>query len=445
MYEILLEPKDKLDEDMHLINFKERFLATDTRKRLIENFLSLSVLQIANYILPLITFPYLVRVLGPEKFGLIAFSQAFIGYFMILTDYGFNLSATRDISIHRENKEKVSEIFSSVMIIKLALMIISLILMSVIILSFEKFRQDWIIYYLTFGMVVGQVLFPVWFFQGMEKMKYITFLNILSKVIFTVAIFVFIRHTSDYLYVPLLNSLGAIIAGLLAIWVVFRDFKVGFKMPSFANIKYHLKNGFSLFLSIASIPLFNDTNIVVLGIFADNTAVAIYTLAVRIIGVLITLQSPFVNTIFPWASKELKINPINTIYKLKRTRNLGSIIYFVVLTMIGLLSKWLIPFIFGGTFKQSIYPFIIMLYVPLIVYIANIYGNQILINLGKNNLYSIALISTGILNLILIIPLVVFLKENGAAISRLVSETFLTFTMYILTKREIRKIEYSKL
>jgi len=110
------------------------------------------------------------------------------------------------------------------------------------------------------------------------------------------------------------------------------------------------------------------------------------------------------------------------------------------LTMIGLLSIWFIPFIFGDTFKQSVYPFIIMLYVPLIVFIANIYGNQILINLGKNNLYSIALVSTGILNLILIVPLIIFLKENGAAISRLISEIFLTFMMYFLAKREIRKL-----
>ncbi|ACD67010.1 polysaccharide biosynthesis protein [Sulfurihydrogenibium sp. YO3AOP1] len=299
---------------MNIKEYKEKLFKSDTRKRLIENFLSLSVLQIANYILPLITLPYLVRVLGPEKFGLIAFSQAFIGYFMILTDYGFNLSATRDISINRENKEKVSEIFSSVMIIKLALMIISLILMSIIIFYFEKFRQNWIVYYLTFGMVVGQVLFPTWFFQGMEKMKYITFLNILAKVIFTVAIFVFVKEASDYLYVPLLNSLGFIIAGILGLWIVFRNFEAGFKFVSLKELKRQLKEGLYIFISEISGNIYGRGTIIIIGLVSNNTIVGYYSVAERVMKAVAGLSQPFAQALYPYVMRT-KFNSFKTVFK----------------------------------------------------------------------------------------------------------------------------------
>ena len=121
------------------------------KKRLISNFFSLSSVEAANYIFPLITLPYLVRVLGPEKYGLINFAAAFIYYFVLLTDYGFNLSATREVSINRENKQKVLKIFNSVMFVKLILMIISLIIMLAVIFFIPKFRQDRLIYVYTFG------------------------------------------------------------------------------------------------------------------------------------------------------------------------------------------------------------------------------------------------------------------------------------------------------
>ncbi|MHA1381597.1 MAG: oligosaccharide flippase family protein, partial [Candidatus Helarchaeota archaeon] len=229
------------------------------KKVLAENFASLSLLQVANYILPLVTLPYLVRVLGPAKYGLIAFAQVFIQYFIILIGYGFELSATREISINREDKDKVSEIFSSVIAVKITLMVISFLVLSSLIFTIPKFKNDWLIYFFTFGMVVGQTLFPVWFFQGMERMKYITFLNITAKLIFTVSIFIFIRKMQHYIYVPLINSFGFLIAGVLGLWIVHKDFKVKFILPNFKSIKHQLKEGWHIFISKVSISLYTTS------------------------------------------------------------------------------------------------------------------------------------------------------------------------------------------
>ena len=148
------------------------------RKTVLHNFASLSVLQAITYLLPVLILPYLFRVIGPEKFGLIAFAQAFVQYFMILTDYGFSISATKEISLCQHDRAEISKVFSSVMMVKIALAVVSLILLGCIVYFVPKFRDDWMVYVLSFGAVLGNTLFPVWFFQGTEKMRYIADLNI---------------------------------------------------------------------------------------------------------------------------------------------------------------------------------------------------------------------------------------------------------------------------
>lgn len=229
---------------------------TEDKKRLLSNFFSLSVLQAFTYILPLLTLPYLVRVLGVKNFGLVTFAQAFIVYFNILVDYGFNLSATREISIHRDNEEKVTEIFNSVMIIKSILIGVSFVILNLVVFSFEKFSSEWELYYLTFLWVIGQAFFPVWYFQGMEQMKYITVINITSKVIFTALIFVVIQNESDYKYVPLLNGTGVLTGAIISIWIIHNKFKQVFKIYDFDTLKKHFWIALSFFIESVSIYLY---------------------------------------------------------------------------------------------------------------------------------------------------------------------------------------------
>lgn len=281
--------------------------AKKNSSRLLSNFLSLSALQIFTYALPLLTLPYLVRVLGVENYGLVMFAQSFIMFFIILVDYGFNLSATREISVHRDNKEKVSEIYSSVMTIKVILIFLSFFILSVVVYSFEKINQDKELYLITYLMVVGQGLFPVWYFQGLERMKYITGINILSRVIFTVAIFAFVNEADDYILVPLLNGLGITIGSLYSLYLIRTSFNQKFTLQSFDTIRTHFKDSTDFFLSRVSVSIYTSANAFVLGLFTNNTMVGYYSIAEKLYQAIQGLYGPISQALYPYVAKEKNI------------------------------------------------------------------------------------------------------------------------------------------
>ncbi|HIP27439.1 MAG TPA: flippase, partial [Flavobacteriaceae bacterium] len=281
-------------------------ISVNELKRLKSNFLALSFLQATNYLLPLITLPYLIQVLGIEYFGLLAFATAVIAYFAILTDYGFNLTATKEISLHREDKNKIIEIYSSVMSIKFILLIISFLILCTLVFTFQRLAEHWEIYLLTFGSVLGQVLFPIWVFQGMEKMKYITYLNIVSKLIFTIAIFVFVQQQSDVYLVPLFFSLGSIIAGLLSLYLIKQDFNIKFQLQKQETLKFYLIDGWHVFLSRFYVSLYTTTNVLLLGLFTNNLAVGYYSIVERIVLAIGGMFQPLNQTIYPYLVKKQK-------------------------------------------------------------------------------------------------------------------------------------------
>ena len=279
----------------------------EDKKRLLSNFFSLSVLQGLNMILPLITLPYLVRVLGVENFGLVNFSLAIIMYFNILVSFGFELSATREVSMNRDNIERLSEIFFSVMIIKSIMALISISILTILIFSIDMFLEHAMLYYVTFGIVIGNVVFPSWFFQGMERMKYITYINLVSKVAFTVLIFVLVKNTDDYIYVPLLNSLGVIFGGLYSLLLIFKLFNVKITIPSKQVIIAQLKDSYHFFLSRIANNGSRYFATTIIGLYFGNVVVGYYSIVEKLFYAFMSLGGIVSQTIYPYMSRTKNI------------------------------------------------------------------------------------------------------------------------------------------
>jgi PST family polysaccharide transporter len=372
--------------------------------RLAENFVSLSVLQIINYILPLVTLPYLVRVLGAEKFGLVMFAVAFIQYFLMLTDYGFNLSATQEISVNREDKAKISEIFSSVMLIKGVLTFLSFAILAGMIIWIPKFRGDWLVYILTFGTVAGQALFPVWFFQGMERMKYITALNILAKVVFTVLIFVFIRAQSHYVYVPLFNSLGYLVSGILGIWMALSRFKVKPVFPGISIIYRYLKFSTQFFLSRVSVSLYSNSNSFIIGLALGNTMVGYYTAAEKLYIAMRMLYNPLTTALYPYMAKVKNIRLYRKIFGGATALN------FLISLLVFILSGIIINIMYGDDFQMSANLLRIFSGIAVIIIPSILLGYPFLAALGYPRYANYSVLAASLFHIVVLLIMIPFIN-----------------------------------
>ena len=396
----------------------KRLLDKEEYKKIIENIASLTGLQFASYILPLITLPYLTYILGPDRFGLTQYALSLILYFQMFTDYGFNLSATRELAIIREDKKKVSEIFNAVMLIKLSLTAISFLILLTIITFIPKFSADADVYLLTFGVVIGYVLFPTWLFQGMEYMKYTSILNILGKVIFTVMIFVFIHQSSDYLLYPIINSFGYIVVGILGIYVALTRFDIKLSFPSSDIIIYQLENGWHIFLSTIAINMYTTTNTFLLGLLTNNTLVGYYSIAEKIIIAVNGLFNPISQALYPFISRHVNDeDKESNILRIRKLTKLAAVLGATFSIGIFLFAEPIISILFGAEYTSSIIVLRILSIIPFMVALSTVFGVQTMLTFNYKASFTKIVFMGGILDIVLGIILIHLFNEVGISIS----------------------------
>jgi PST family polysaccharide transporter len=383
------------------------------KAKVAENFFALSSVQIANYLLPLITVPYLLRVIGIEKYGLIAFAQSLIQYFVTLTDYGFNLSATRDVSIHREDRRKLAQIFSSVILAKFGLMALSFLALCALVFTVPRLHADGPLYLFTFGQVVGNVLFPFWFFQGIEKMKYITILNFVDRLIFTLALFIFIRKGQDYLYVPLITSLGTIVAGLLGISIAMKGIEVTADSFSYQAIADQLRKGWHVFISAVAVTGYTTTRIFAVGIFTNPATTGAYALAEKLVNIIRTF--PLVSlsqAAYPRLANMYAQMPRESFRAMVKLRNLTTAAFLVLLPCLYFTAPIIVRVVAGTWNVQAALVFRILL-VSVLFVSANTFPIQFLLVAGKEKVYSRVCLLTSVIGVVAVLAGVYFFSYLG--------------------------------
>ena len=254
-------------------------------------------------LVPLITLPYLIKVLGRETYGLIIYAQAIVSYFQILIDFGFNLSSTKNISIYRTDKKKISEIVSSTLILKGILFIVSFLVLILVSHLFPKVSEHKTLFYLMMYLGFYEWIFPVWYFQGFEKMKYITLINLMSRTIFLSLVFFLVKNEGDYLKVPMINGLGALMAGGFALFTVFRKDGINFIFPRRTVLNYYLKDSLPIFFSSIAGKIKILTNKAVLGSYIGMESVALYDIADKIMAVFSSFLHIIGQVLFPNVSQ----------------------------------------------------------------------------------------------------------------------------------------------
>lgn len=408
-------------------------------RRLIENFFSLSILNALNVLLPLLTLPYILHVVGKANYGAYSYVYVVVQYVILFSTYGFNFSATKQISQCRDDDATVSSIYSAVTASK-ALIAVAV---SFVLFLFSKlvFKDDAgvLMFIYGLGMVVGDIFTPIWLFQGLEKMKYVTIVNASSKILFSVLIFVVIRSADDADLLILLNSFGYMLAGLLSLILVYRQFNLRLRRVKWSDVFSQLKDGSAVFGSTFCINLYRNANVIILKQFVGDDIVGVYSAAEKVVKGFQSIISPAAQALFPHLSRRFKGQSYKANIDLLRKISIPFTAVVLVVTVLVYIFAPLISDILCGKDFVATVPLIrIMTLVILFGEINYLVGIVGLINMNGQAQFFRSVIITGVFSVIFMLLFAPSGGATAAAWAMSLSEILL-FIMCLFSLRSIKK------
>jgi PST family polysaccharide transporter len=402
-------------------------------RSLARNVASLYGVQFANYLLPLVTIPYLTRVLGPATWGLVAFAQAFGAYASIVIEYGFHLSATRAVARSRDSRSELANLVAGVMGAKVMLAAGAVLLALLLESWIPLFRAHPVFLWAAVFWAVGQSFSMLWYYQGFERMRLVAVLDVAGKAAATAGIFILVRHPADGWKVLVLQGSGALLSVAVATAIVYRQ--VPFRLPTWRLVSNTLRMGWSMFLFQGSMSLYGAGNAFILGLFASPAAVGFYAGAEKLARALMGLMAPIHQSLYPRLSHLVQHNR-PAAHRLARFSMFLMSSVGVVLSLAAFLgAPWAVPLILGRSFTASVPVLEILAALPLLDALGTLFGVLWMVPLGLDRQFNRVILAGGALNLVLAVVLAPRFAQLGMAAAVVATEVFVVLSLYLTLRR----------
>ncbi|KND59842.1 Membrane protein involved in the export of O-antigen, teichoic acid lipoteichoic acid [Candidatus Burkholderia verschuerenii] len=410
-----------------------------------KNFTILMTLQVSTYVAPLLTLPWLARVLGPNEYGRLSFALAFTAYFITLTNFSFSLTATPRVSINRDDRAMRSRVFWETMAAQSVLAVAGFLFLLALTFAVPHLAENRALLLTGFGMAVGAMLIPTWYFQGIEDLGPISILVFAGRALSVPAMYLFVRHRDDVYHAMLVNALVPLLSGIAICAYLYFKRELDFVPVSLKTALHRLKEGWSVFMATSLVEIYASSNIVLLTFISGNVAAGYFAAGDKLIRAALGMLQPLKTAAYPRVSFLMHHAREDAFAFLRKMFVLqGSIVAFIsVCIFFG--APLAVKLLYGPQFEPTIDVLHWMAFVPLMSGLSDLFGVQTMLPLGLKTAFSRVLIASAVLNFGLLAVLAKLFGEQGAAATVLVVEASIAaamaFTLHLegvpLLKRSI--------
>ena len=400
------------------------------------NLLVYGVGQGFNLITPLLVVPYIVSICGEEGYGRIGVGMALAFFIMVFIDYGSEIVGVKDVAVNRENKDKLESIFITTYSAKFILLLVMLFLVSVLFYFIPYFSNEKTLFFLSLSMVIGQFINPTWFLQGIENFKWITIVNILSKVIYLVGVLLFLNTSGDYIYCNLIWGIGMIVANGIAWLYIVYNYSFSFTTLKRAEVSNMIKQNFSIFFSQIFVSLQMYSPIVLISFFGGNTLAGQYKIIDQITVIFKTYLLLFFNFVYPRVCYLLDKSKSEALRFWKVYNGLNGVFVIISMIIIALFSLKIVAYFNPKGIVEISNLLKIAVLIPILQSVS-IPLKQLVLGSNKQKEYVKSTMVITIISLIVIVIVTPFYHIFGVLFALTMTEIITTAIFYSIIKKEL--------